>query len=205
MNHSPADSMVEEQLISRGIKDPVLLRAMRSVPREEFVGMDLLEFAYEDTPLPIEEGQTISQPFMVAVMIEALNLDSEDRVLEIGTGSGYAAAVTSQIAWEVYTVERIASLAHLSSKRLSNLGYDNIHVLHGDGSLGWPEEAPFDAIMVAAGGPEVPQALLEQLKTRGRLVIFIDHLPQEQTLLRIDRISDTKFKRKDLGQYNFSH
>ncbi len=200
---SPADVMVDEQLKSRGIRDAVVLQAMRTVPREEFVGVDLSEFAYEDTPLPIEEGQTISQPLMVATMVEALRLDAEDRVLEIGTGSGYAAAVLGRVAAEVYTVERIASLAHLASKRLVKLGYDNVHVLHGDGTLGWPEQAPFDAIVVAAGGPEVPQPLLEQMAVGGRLVIPTGPTMREQTLLRIDRISETEYSQKDLGAVRF--
>ena len=191
--------MVEEQLKRRGIKDPILLNAMRVVPREVFVGLDLRDLAYEDTPLPIGEGQTISQPYLVAAKIDALNLDSEDRVLEIGTGSGYTAAVVSQIVWEVYTVERIASLAHLSSKRLSELGYTNVHVFHTDGTLGSPEGAPFDAIIVAAGGSEVPQPLLEQLVIGGRLVILAGLAPHKQTLLRIDRISETEYKTRDLG------
>lgn len=180
-----------------------VLQAMRDVAREDFVGIDLSEFAYEDTPLPIEEGQTISQPFMVALMTEALELKEGDRVLEIGTGSGYAAAVLSRIAAEVYTVERMASLAHLSAKRLVKAGYDNVHVLHGDGTLGWPEKAPFDAIVVAAGGPEVPKPLLEQLAVGGRLVIPAGPTTREQTLLRIRRTSKKEYAQEDLGAVRF--
>jgi len=195
--------MVEEQLVARGIRDLRVLQAMREVAREEFVGMDLSEFAYEDSPLPIEEGQTISQPYIVALMAEALEIKDGDRVLEIGTGSGYAAAVLSRIAGEVYTIERLKSLAHLAAKRLVKAGYDNVHVLHGEGTLGWPEQAPFDAIVVAAGGPEIPKPLLEQLAIGGRLVIPAGPTTREQTLLRIRRVSPKKYDQEDLGPVRF--
>lgn len=200
---SSRESMVENQLVARGIRDLRVLQAMRDVPREQFVGLDLSEFAYEDAPLPIEEGQTISQPYIVALMTEALELKDGDRVLEIGTGSGYAAAVLSQIAAEVYTVERMASLAHLAAKRITKFDYTNIHVLHGDGTLGWPEKAPFDAIVVAAGGPEVPQSLLEQLSVGGRLVIPYGPTTREQMLVRVRRVSETEFAREELGAVRF--
>jgi protein-L-isoaspartate(D-aspartate) O-methyltransferase len=163
--------MVETQIASRGVRDPRVLGAMRDVPRERFVPEALLEFAYEDTPLPIEEGQTISQPYIVAVMAETLQLAPSDRVLEVGAGSGYAAAVLGRAAGEVYAIERHPLLAELARQRVAELGYDNVTILCGDGTLGSPEHAPFDAIAVAAGGPEVPRALLEQLKIGGRLVI----------------------------------
>ncbi|MFQ5459763.1 MAG: protein-L-isoaspartate(D-aspartate) O-methyltransferase, partial [Anaerolineae bacterium] len=165
--------MVENQLAVRGIADGAVLTAMAMVPREAFVDPDLAEYAYDDAPLPIDAGQTISQPYMVALMLEALEVRPSDRVLEVGTGSGYAAAVLSMIAAEVFTVERIESLATAARRRLADLGHDNVHVRRGDGTLGWREEAPFDAVVVAAGGPEAPQALLEQLGVGGRLVIPI--------------------------------
>lgn len=197
------DEMVEKQLRARGITDMRVLEAMRDVPREHFVGIELAEFAYDDTPLPIEEGQTISQPYIVAAMIQAAEVNPGDKVLEIGTGSGYAAAVLSKVADDVYTVERIKSLALLSTERYLKYGYDNIHVLHGDGTLGWPENAPFNVIIVSAGGPEVPQTLIEQLAVGGRLVIPAGESPRQQTLLRIRRKSETEVAQEDLGQVRF--
>ncbi len=197
------ETMVENQLVARGIRDMRVLEAMREVPREEFVGIDLSEFAYEDTPLPIEEGQTISQPYIVALMIEALELKEGDRVLEIGAGSGYAAAVLSKIATEVYTVERVASLAHLAAKRFVKFGYNNVHVLRGDGTLGWPEHAPYDAIVVTAGGPEVPKPLIEQLAVGGRLVIPTGPTTREQALVRLRRVSEKEIHREHLGEVRF--
>ncbi len=161
------EKMVETQIAARGVRDPAALAAMRSVPREVFVPPELAEFAYQDTPLPIESGQTISQPYIVALMAAALELGPGDRVLEIGTGSGYAAAVLSRMAREVYTVERHEELARIASRRLRDLGFDNVSVLHGDGTLGCSEHAPYDAIVVAAGGPKVPPSLLDQLAVGG--------------------------------------
>ena len=163
--------MVERHVVARGVRDSAVLDAMRAVPREAFLPEKLAEFAYDDTPLPIEEGQTISQPFIVAAMAEALKLGAHDRVLEIGTGSGYAAAVLAEIAHEVHTIERHRVLAEQAERRLRELDYRNVHVLCGDGTLGWPEHAPFDAILVSAGGPEVPRVLVEQLAPGGRIVI----------------------------------
>jgi protein-L-isoaspartate(D-aspartate) O-methyltransferase len=148
--------MVERQLVRRGIRHDAVLAAMREVPREDFVTGGLGEFAYEDTPLPIEAGQTISQPFMVAWMIEMAEIGPGDRVLEVGAGSGYAAAVMSGIAGEVYAIERYDQLAHLASGRLTRLGYHNVEIRTGDSSHGWPEAAPFDAIIVSAGAPAIP-------------------------------------------------
>ncbi len=196
-------AMVENQLVGRGIADRAVLEAMRRVPRTEFVGAELNEFAYEDSPLPIDEGQTISQPYMVALMAQALELKEDDRVLEVGTGSGYAAAVLSRIASEVFTVERLQGLAHSSAKRFVEFHYDNIHVLHGDGTLGWPEHGPYDAIVVAAGGPEIPPPLLEQLKIGGRLVIPTGETKKSQTLLRVRRTGESKFEQEDLGAVRF--
>ena len=176
---------------------------MRTVPREAFLPDHLAEFAYSDTPLPIEEGQTISQPYIVAVMAEALRLEPDDRVLEIGTGSGYAAAVLAEIAAEVYSVERHRELADGAVHRLRALGYDNAEILCGDGTLGWPEHAPFDAILVSAGGPEVPRLLLEQLAVGGRLVIPVGPDLRDQRLLRLTKGSDGKVDVEDLGGVRF--
>ena len=148
--------MVENAIVARGVRSENVLGAMRSVPREAFLPRQLQEFAYEDSPLPIDEGQTISQPYIVAFMTEALALEGGERVLEIGTGSGYAAAVLAEIAADVYTVERIGALAEKAASTLSDLGYDNVHVLHDDGTNGWPDHAPYDGIIVAAGGPKSP-------------------------------------------------
>jgi protein-L-isoaspartate(D-aspartate) O-methyltransferase len=190
-------------LKQRGIRDQAVLDAMMTVPREQFVGLDLAEFAYDDTPLPIEEGQTISQPYIVALMTEALHLKPTDSVLEIGTGSGYAAAVLSRVAREVYTIERHRSLAHQAEMRLRKLRYHNVKVLCGDGTLGWPEHAPYEAIVVAAGGPEAPRALIEQLAIGGRMVIPAGPSLSEQKLLRITRVSENEVEIEELGAVRF--
>jgi protein-L-isoaspartate(D-aspartate) O-methyltransferase len=195
--------MVERQIAARGIESQDVLDAMGRVRREGFVPSYLGEFAYEDTPLPIEEEQTISQPYIVAFMIEALDLKPSDRVLEIGTGSGYAAAVLAEIAREVYTIERHSGLAHSAELRLAEHGYENIHVRCGDGTLGWPEAAPFDAIVVAAGGPEVPEKLCEQLEVGGRLVIPVGSTVGRQSLIRITRESQDEFLSEALGEVRF--
>jgi len=187
----------------RGIRSEAVLDAMDKVPREHFVGLDLAEFAYDDTPLPIEEGQTISQPYIVALMTEALGLKPTDSVLEIGTGSGYAAAVLSRVAQKVYTIERHRSLAHQAETRLQKLGYDNVKVLCGDGTLGWPEHAPYDAIVVAAGGPEAPRSLIEQLVIGGRMVIPAGPSLSEQKLLRITRTNEQEVEIEELGAVRF--
>src|SRR2546423_12369473 len=165
------ERMVQRQVARRGVRDVRVLEAMREVPREAFVPEGLEEFAYEDSPLPIEAGQTISQPYIVAAMIEAAEVQPGDRALEIGTGSGYAAAVLSQIADQVYTIERHPELAETAKMRFRELGYDNIEVRVGDGTLGWPDAAPFDAIIVTAAGPGIPKPLREQLAIGGRLVV----------------------------------
>lgn len=197
------DQMVQRQMAARGVEDEAVLAAMRSVPRHAFVGEDLQEFAYADTPLPIEEEQTISQPYIVALMTEALELEPEDKVLEIGTGSGYAAAILSRIVDEVFTVERHGNLAHRARERYRQLGYDNIHVRHGDGSQGWPEHAPYDAIVVAAGGPKIPEPLQEQLAVGGRLVMPVGELPRLQRLIRLRRVADDEYVEEDLGYVQF--
>src|SRR2546423_1440998 len=195
--------MIERQLVARGISDPEILRAMAEVPREEFVPHELVEFAYEDTPLPIDEAQTISQPYIVALMLEALELQSNDNVLDVGTGSGYAAAVASRIAAQVYGIERHASLVRAAIARCARLGYTNVHIRQGDGSLGSPENAPFDAIMVAAGGPRIPEPLKNQLAIGGRLVIPIGATPRVQNLLRIRRTGQDTWQEEDLGPVAF--
>jgi protein-L-isoaspartate(D-aspartate) O-methyltransferase len=180
-------AMVAEQIEARGVRDPRVLAAMRSVPREQFVGAGWREDAYDDSPLPIAAGQTISQPYIVALMAEALQLEGGERVLEIGTGSGYAAAVLGRLAAEVHTVERIAGLADAATQALAALGCRNVHVHSGDGTLGWPALAPYDAIVVTAAGPDVPAALKSQLKLGGRLVMPVGQKHGHQELLRLTR------------------
>jgi protein-L-isoaspartate(D-aspartate) O-methyltransferase len=197
-------AMVDRQIAQRGIRDPLVLEAMRSVPRELFLPPELHEFAYEDAPLPIAEDQTISQPYIVALMAEALLLRGEETVLEIGTGSGYAAAVLARIAKHVYTVERYGQLAVKAGETLVAAGFDNVHVLHGDGTLGWPEHAPFDAIVVAAGGPRVPETLKQQLRVGGRMVIPVGSRDRRtQELLRITRLTEDEFQTEELLDVRF--
>jgi protein-L-isoaspartate(D-aspartate) O-methyltransferase len=195
--------MIDYQMRARGLRDQTVLAAISAVPREEFVPAALVESAYSDTPLPIAAGQTISQPYIVALMTDALELKFGERVLEVGTGSGYAAAVLAEIAGEVYTIERLKILADNARTRLRAMGYDRIHVLHGDGSLGWPEHAPFDAIVVAAAGPGVPAPLKQQLAIGGRLVIPVGGNLYTQTLLRVRRVSAHSYQQDDLGGVRF--
>lgn len=195
--------MVHKHIRRRGVTDRRVLDAMIAVPREVFVPQDLSEYAYADAPLPIQEGQTISQPFIVALMVEALKLQGSERVLEVGTGSGYAAAVLGQVATDVFSVERHGTLADLAASRLESLGYTNVHVRHADGTQGWIEKAPFDAIVVAAGGPDVPEALLTQLAPGGRLVIPVGVTPQEQVLVRVVKDPQRGFVQEDLGKVRF--
>ncbi len=197
------ERMVRRHLVGRGIRDRAVLEAMRTVAREAFLPPELAEFAYEDAPLPIPEEQTISQPFIVALMTEALALRPTDRVLEIGTGSGYAAAILARVARQVYTVERHATLADVAAARFRDLGFDNVRVLHGDGTLGWPEHAPYDAIVVTAGGPHVPDALVAQLAVGGRLVIPVGEDRTLQTLVRLRRQADGRVRREELGGVRF--
>jgi len=176
---------------------------MRRVPREAFVPPDFVRDTYADGPLPIGEGQTISQPYVVALMAEALKLSGGERVLEIGAGSGYAAAVLGELAAEVVAVERHESLASSAARRLAELGRGNVEVVLGDGSKGWPERAPYDAIVVAAGAPAVPEALREQLAVGGRLVIPVGPDRTLQELLRVRRLSSTEYTQESLGGVRF--
>jgi protein-L-isoaspartate(D-aspartate) O-methyltransferase len=196
-------AMVERNIAARGVCDELVLDAMRKVPRELFLPKNLREFAYEDSPLPIAGEQTISQPYIVAFMAEALMLKGGEKVLEIGAGSGYAAAVLSEIVANVYTVERLGPLAENAAALLAELGYDNVHVLHGDGTKGWPEHAPYDAIVVAAGGPQVPESLKEQLKIGGRLVIPVGADQRSQELVRVIRVSANDYRSEDIADVRF--
>jgi protein-L-isoaspartate(D-aspartate) O-methyltransferase len=178
-----AARMVDEQLRPNDIVDPRVLAAMREVPRHRFVPSEIAARAYDNTPLPIGYGQTISQPFIVAYMTQALELRPEHRVLEIGTGSGYQAAVLARIAKEVYTIEIVPQLAARAAGTLRELGYGHVHVREGDGYAGWPEHAPFDRIIVTAAPDHIPQPLVEQLAVGGRLVIPVGDLRQQMTIL----------------------
>lgn len=193
--------MLHHDLVPRGITNSRVLAAMRAIPREEFVPCERRPHAYADHPLPIGCGQTISQPFTVAMMAEALQLDGSERVLEIGTGCGYGAAVLSYLASEVHSVERIAELAESARERLAELGFDNVTVHAGDGSLGLPDLAPFDAIVVTAAAPDVPPPLIHQLAVGGRLVIPIGP-PDGQRMCRITKRA-TGLEREDLGAFIF--
>jgi protein-L-isoaspartate(D-aspartate) O-methyltransferase len=184
------ERMVEEQLVARGITDRRVLDAMREVPREAFVAEWLKAEAYADRPLPIEAAQTISQPYIVALMIEAAALGPHDRALEIGAGSGYAAAVMARLAKEVVAIERHPQLARLAAERLRALAIDNVDVQCDDGSAGCPARAPFDAILVAASGPRVPHVLVEQLAPGGRIVMPIGAHHDVQRLVRVTRLAD---------------
>ncbi len=173
------EKMVETQIKARGVKDPRVLSALAKVERHRFVPQEYLDSAYSDQPLPIGEGQTISQPYIVALMTELLELKGNEKVLEIGTGSGYQAAILAELAKEVYTIEIIEPLASKANKTLSDLGYQNVHVKAGDGYLGWPEAAPFDAIIVTAAPDHIPKPLIDQLKEGGRMVVPVGTHTQE--------------------------
>jgi protein-L-isoaspartate(D-aspartate) O-methyltransferase len=178
------ERMVEEQLVSRGINDPRVLRAMAKVPRHLFLESELWDHAYEDRPLPIAANQTISQPYIVALMLEALELKGAERVLEVGTGSGYAAAVLSELCAEVFSVEVVEELALKARILLSSLGYKNVSLLVGDGTLGWEEHSPYDGVVISAAAPCIPRPLVEQLKISGHLVFPMGE-KELQTLVRI--------------------
>lgn len=190
------DLMVETQLISRGIRDSRVLDAMRRVPRHLFIDESLWYKAYDDMALPVGEGQTISQPYMVAIMTELLELKGDEKVLEIGTGSGYQAAILAELSGDVYTVERVRSLSERAREILTRLGYSNIHFRTGDGTLGWPEAAPFDRILITAGSPRIPEPHIEQLSDRGIIVAPVgDRF--SQTLIKA-----VKQERRMMEQYH---
>jgi protein-L-isoaspartate(D-aspartate) O-methyltransferase len=195
-------SMVTDTISGRGIESPAVIEAMLAVPRHEFVPDNMVEQAYGDHPLPIGYGQTISQPYIVALMTEALELDTDDVVLEVGTGSGYQAAVLAEIVGQVYTMEIIGALAESAADRLAALGYDNVEVRHGDGYLGWPEHAPFDAIIVTAAPDHVPPPLRAQLADGGRLVLPVGPVGGYQELWMIERDGD-EFTTTSLGGVRF--
>ncbi len=195
--------LVTRQVEARGVRDPLVLAAMRAVRRELFVPESLRDEAYSDTPLPIGSGQTISQPYIVAFMIEALALRGGEKVLEIGAGSGYAAAVLAEIAREVFTIERIGQLAEKAAANLAQAGCDNVHVRHADGTEGWSDEAPFDAILVSAGAPDVPKSLMRQLKIGARMVVPVGADPRSQELIRITRVNDDEYEREDIADVRF--
>lgn len=196
-------SMVDYQLIARGIESPLVLEAMARVAREKFVPGGVRDCAYDDGPLSIGAGQTISQPYIVALMAEALDLQGGERVLDIGTGSGYAAAILGCIAGEVFSVERVPELARQAARALASEGFDNVVVRCGDGTMGWPEHQPFDGIVVAAGAPAVPEALKHQLAIGGHLVIPVGSEHAVQSLMRITRLADNEFRTEDLGAVRF--
>ncbi|MBV8851169.1 MAG: protein-L-isoaspartate(D-aspartate) O-methyltransferase [Methylobacteriaceae bacterium] len=195
--------MVEHQIARRGVRDPLVLEAMGRIPREAFVLPGWEEEAYEDQPLPIADRQTISQPFIVAYMIEAAELRPGDRALEIGTGSGYAAAVMATIAAQVYTIERHPGLADTARRRLLELGVNNVEIRVGDGTLGWSEAQPFDTIIVTAGGPKVPTDLREQLAIGGRLVIPVGESQHRQSLIRVVREDRADYREEELADVAF--
>jgi protein-L-isoaspartate(D-aspartate) O-methyltransferase len=195
--------MVETQLRGRGIHDRAVLEAFGNVPREDFIPPDMANMAYADVPLPIGKGQTISQPFVVALMVQSLELQPTDRVLDVGTGSGYATAIVAFVASEVYTIERHRNLADSAAKRLAGLDSGSVHVRCGDGSLGWPEHAPYDAIVVSAGGPSVPEALRQQLGVGGRLVMPVGDMMTMQRLIRVRRVEKDNYSQEELGLVRF--
>lgn len=195
--------MVSEQIVRRGVRNGDVVRAMMTVPRHRFVPKEWLSRAYDDTPLPIGHGQTISQPYIVAYMTQILNLNKESRVLEIGTGSGYQAAILSCIVKEAYTIEIIPKLAEPASLRLKKLGYQNIKVTCGDGYYGWPEHAPFDAIIVTAAAGHIPPPLLKQLKNGGRMIIPVGGPFMIQNLILVEKDNAGKITTQNLMSVRF--
>jgi protein-L-isoaspartate(D-aspartate) O-methyltransferase len=197
------ERMVVEDIQQRGIEDENVVNSMKSVPRHEFVDEEISREAYQDQPLPIGSDQTISQPYIVALMIEAAQLKPEDRVLEIGTGSGYSAAVMANIVNEVYTIESVPELAEKATATLQRLSYENVHVRHGDGTLGWPEEAPFNAIIVTAAAPRYPESLKAQLAYGGRMVIPVANGLLGETLMCVTKLADNEFVEEALADVRF--
>ena len=200
---SEREAMVDRQLRQRGITESEILDAFRAVPREAFVNDDFAHLAYGDHPLPIEAGQTISQPYIVALMIEAAEIRRGDKVLEVGSGSGYAAAVISRIASKVIGIERQHDLVEVARERIRRLGYDNVKIVEGDGTKGVPDEAPFEAILAAASGSHVPQALIDQLSLGGRLVMPVGEPGWVQKLVKVTRQEDGSLQQSDLGGVRF--
>lgn len=196
--------MVDTQIRARGIRDPRVLKALEKVPRHLFVNEALRDQAYNDNPLPIDGGQTISQPYIVALMTEALELKGSEKVLEIGTGSGYQAAILAELVDHVFSIDRIASLAGNARRLLESLNYYNIAIRVGDGTLGWKDEAPFDAVMVTAGAPDIPKTLVEQIAVGGRLVVPVGGR-HSQVLIKLTRLSEGAHdvKKEDLGGCRF--
>ena len=195
--------MVRRQIEARGIFDALILDAFRQVPREEFVDDEHRRWAYDDHPLPIEAGQTISQPYIVALMIEAAGIRPGDKVLEVGAGSGYAAAVISNIAERVVAIERHGELAQIARERMARLGYDNVRILQGDGTRGCADEAPFDAILAAASGTHVPKTLVDQLSPGGRLVMPVGDPGWVQELVKVTKRPDGTTSQENLGGVRF--
>jgi protein-L-isoaspartate(D-aspartate) O-methyltransferase len=197
------EAMVERQLRRRGINEPEILDAFRAVPREAFVGAHVAHLAYGDHPLPIEAHQTISQPYIVALMMQAVGIKPGDTVLEVGSGSGYAAAVMSRIAARVIGIERQHELVLVARERLERLGYRNIEIVEGDGTKGWAAQAPYDAVLAAASGSHVPQPLIDQLKPGGRLVMPVGGPGRIQTLVRVVKDRNGSLQQSDLGAVRF--
>ena len=197
------ERMVERQIAARGITNPAILDAFRTVPREAFVAKNLAHAAYDDAPLQIECGQTISQPYIVAVMIDAADIGPDDCILEVGAGSGYAAAIMSRLARHVIALERQFELAAIARDRMQRLGYDNVEVLHCDGTLGYPDKGPFDAILVAASGSHIPAPLIEQLTIGGRLVMPIGDAHSAQELVKAIKAPDGSIRTSSLGGVRF--
>jgi len=197
------EHMLQSQIAARGVRDPLVLQAMGEVPRHLFMPRHVRDRAYEDCPLPIGKDQTISQPYIVAYMTESLQLSGGERILEIGSGRGYQAAVLSRIAAQVYTVERIAALADKAQQTFAELGLTNIEGRIGDGTLGWEERAPFEAIMVTASGPKIPEPLKQQLALNGRLVMPVGLLHHGQQIVRVTRTNEQTFTTEHLLQVAF--
>lgn len=197
------ERMIDRQIAARGLHDPRLLAAFRAVPRENFISGDYASYAYQDSPLPIESGQTISQPYIVALTIDSAGIKPGDKVLEVGAGSGYAAAVISRIAGEVVAIERHHELVEIARQRMKRLGYDNVRIVEGDGTLGWPEEAPYDAIVAAASGSHVPQSWVAQLKPGGRIVMPLGAPGSVQSLVKVTKQDDGTLRHEDLGGVRF--
>ena len=197
------EQMVRQQIEARGIHDSAILAAFRAVPREAFVADDYAQLAYDDHSLPIEAGQTISQPYIVALMIEAAAIGRDDTVLEVGAGSGYAAAVIGRIARRVVAIERQHELIQAARERITSLGFSNVEIVEGDGTRGCPEHAPFDAILAAASGSHVPQALITQLAPGGRIVMPVGDPGGVQQLVRVTKQDDGLLQQEDLGGVRF--